>query len=98
TDGYSDLVWQNDSTRDIVVWYMGGTQGNTYLGSNWLGKAAGWRVVGTADFNNDGHPDLIWQNDTSRDVVSWYMCGSQGNQYCGGNWFGAAQGWKVIAR
>ena len=60
-----DLVWQNDTTRAVTVWYMGGAQGATFQGWNYLsGGAAGWKVVGAADFNGDGVPDLIWQNDT----------------------------------
>ena len=96
TDGHSDLLWQNDSTRDVVVWYMGGAQGNTFLGSNYLGAAPGWSVAGAADLNADGRPDLVWQNDSTRDVVVWYMGGAQGNSFLSSNYLGAASGWKVV--
>ena len=78
-DGKPDLVWQNDATQQVVVWYMGGPQGNSYLGSDWLAQdgVAGWYVVATGDFNGDGKPDLVWQND-ARQVVVWYMGGAQG--------------------
>jgi hypothetical protein len=104
-DGYPDLVWQNDSTRQVSVWYMGGALGNVFLGWNWLGDPGeagvpGWSVVGTGDFNNDGHPDLIWQNDSTAQVSVWYMTGSQGNEFLGSNWLSQAgvPGWRVIDR
>ena len=64
-DGKPDLVWQNDGTWDVVVWYMGGPQGNSRLGRNRLASTdvAGWSVVGARDFNGDSKPDLVWQND-----------------------------------
>lgn len=32
-----------------------------------------WRTVGAGDLDDDGHPDLIWQNDLSGDVIAWFM-------------------------
>jgi uncharacterized protein (TIGR03790 family) len=77
-DGYSDLFWVNDVTRQAVVWYMGGAGGNVEQSWEWIsqGGVPGWSLVGTADFNHDGIPDLLWQNDISRQVVIWYMSGS----------------------
>jgi hypothetical protein len=105
SDGHPDVVWQNDSTRQVAVWYMGGANGNTFLGGNWLGDAGaagvpGWTVVGASDFNNDGHPDVAWQNDTSRQAAVWYMTGTEGNVFQGGNWLSetGVAGWKVIVR
>jgi hypothetical protein len=84
-DGAPDLVWQNDLTHQVSVWYMGGPLGNNMLGSADLDSIghAGWTVAGTGDFNNDGHPDLVWQNATTRQVYVWYMGGEQGNTYLG---------------
>jgi hypothetical protein len=99
-DGHPDLVWQNDTTRQVAVWYMGGPQGNTYQSFAWLnsGNLPGWTVVGIADFNGDGHPDLIWQNDTTRQVAVWYMGGAQGNIFQSFGWLNAGNlpGWTVV--
>lgn len=99
-DGKLDLVWQNDNTRQVAVWYMGGTQGNTFLSDAWLASngPAGWRVAGIADFNGDGKPDLIWQNDTTRQVSVWYMGGAQGNTFVSDAWLApnGAPGWRVV--
>ena len=29
--------------------------------------------MGAADFNGDGKPDLVWRNDSTRQVVVWYV-------------------------
>ena len=96
-DGQPDLVWQNDSTRAVTVHYYGGPGGATYQGWNWLHSgAAGWRVVALADFNGDGQPDLVWQNDADRTVTVHYYGGTGGATYQGWSWlYGAAPGWHV---
>jgi serralysin len=99
-DGKPDLVWQNDTSREVSVWYMGGAQGNTFLGWNYLspGSLYGWQVVSTSDFNGDGKPDLVWQNDASREVSVWYMGGSEGNTFLGWNYLnpGPLYGWQAV--
>src|SRR5439155_16339292 len=34
-----------------------------------------WKIVGAADFNNDGKTDLIWQHDTTGEKAIWLMDG-----------------------
>jgi FG-GAP-like repeat/Beta-propeller repeat len=98
-DGKPDLVWQSDTTRQVTVHYFGGAQGNTFLGWNWLNSdnSPGWTVVAAADFNGDGKPDLVWQNDTGRSVTVNYFGGSQGSTFLGWNWLRSANrgGWHV---
>ena len=99
-DGKPDLVWQNATTRQAVVWYLGGAQGNLSQGWSWLSAAGapGWRLAGAGDFNGDGTPDLVWQNDSSRQVVVWYMGGAQGDVFQAWDWLSAsgAAGWSVV--
>jgi hypothetical protein len=99
-DGKPDLVWQNDTTRQVTVWYMGGVGGNVFQSVNWLSSAnnPGWSVVAVADFNGDGKPDLVWQNDTTRQVLVWYMGGAMGNNKLGQNWLdqNGEPGWTVV--
>ncbi|MGA2602420.1 MAG: VCBS repeat-containing protein, partial [Bryobacteraceae bacterium] len=82
-DGVPDLVWQSDATRQVVVHYYGGSGGAVYQGWNWLQQTAvpGWHVVGAADFNRDGVPDLVWQNDTTGQVAVHYYGGAGGAVY-----------------
>ncbi len=102
-DGIPDLIWQNDTTRQVTVHYYGGTGGAVYEGWNWLQKTGipGWHVVGAADFNRDGVPDLVWQNDTTGQVILHYYGGPGGAVY--ENWAplnnnaAAPEGWIVKA-
>ncbi len=94
-DGVPDLLWQNDTTRQVTVWFMGGVQGNTYLSQNYIGATPGWTLRGTGDFNRDGVPDLLWQNDTTRDVTMWFMGGAQGSTYLTQTYIGATPGWTL---
>ena len=82
-DSRTDLVWQNESSRQVVAWYLGGSQGNTFEDWGWLSSdwITGWTVVGVRDFNGDGKPDLVWQNDATQQVVVWYMGGAQGKTF-----------------
>jgi VCBS repeat protein/FG-GAP repeat protein len=100
-DGKPDLIWLNDSTRQAVVWYLGGSQGNIFQGWDWLSSAwiDGWTIVGMRDFNGDGQPDLVWQNDATQQVVVWYLGGPQGSSFLGWAWLaqGNVAGWHVAA-
>ena len=40
-------------------------------------------IDGRRDVNQDAMPDLIWENDTTRQIVAWSMGGAQGNNLLG---------------
>jgi hypothetical protein len=75
-DGKPDLVWTNPSTGQVVVWYMNGTN---MVSQAWISATPqsdpNWKVRGTGDFNRDGKPDLVWQNDVTGQPVVWLMNG-----------------------
>jgi hypothetical protein len=99
-DGVPDLIWQNNTTRQVTVNYYGGTGGAVYQGWDWLNATGnpGWTVVAAADMNGDGVPDLIWQNDTTRQVTVNYYGGSGGTIYEGWSWLNGTgdPGWTVV--
>lgn len=76
-DSKPDLLWQHQITGGLVTWIMDGT---TRLSARWLTPSAStdlnWKVVGSADFNFDGHQDLIWQNAISGQLIAWLMNGT----------------------
>jgi hypothetical protein len=74
-DGQSDLLWQHEDGW-VAVWFMVGTN---WLGSTYLNDgnpvSLRWRVVGTADLNQDGQKDIVWKNSDGVMAV-WYMNGT----------------------
>jgi len=74
-DGKTDIFWRNISSGDNAVWLM---NGNTVKASALLpavAAASGWQVVGTGDFNGDGHADVLWRNTSTGDNAIWLMAG-----------------------
>jgi hypothetical protein len=47
SDGSADLLWQSDATQSVVIWYLGGSQGNTLQGWNWISSSGepGWLAI-----------------------------------------------------
>jgi exo-beta-1,3-glucanase (GH17 family) len=97
-----DLVWQEESTRTVTVWYMGGADGAIRIGAAWLNAATipGWRVTAALDLNGDQRPDLIWQEDTDRRATVWFMGGVLGSTFLGADWISAEStpGWGLVKR
>jgi alpha-tubulin suppressor-like RCC1 family protein len=94
-DGNTDLIWQNNTTGDVIAWFMNGA---TYVSSYIIAKGVptAWKIVGVADLNNDLSADLIWQNNTTGDVLVWYMSGAtytgQGARIA----HGVPTDWKIV--
>ncbi len=99
-DGVPDLVWQDSVTREVVVHYEGGAGGAVLQSWKWLQSSAvpGWTVEAVADFNGDGVPDLVWQEDATGKVVVHYYGSSGGAVFQGWNWLQSAPvpGWTVV--
>jgi len=93
-DQRSDLVFQNQTTGLLALWYM---NGYLYQDGNSLDVVplAGWQVVGVGDFNKDGFPDIAFQDQTTGKIALWYM---HGKTYVGGTVLPntPAAGWKVV--
>jgi len=99
-DGVPDLIWQDSATSYVTVNYYGGAGGATLIGWNWLRQVnnSGWTVVGAADFDSNGTPDLVWQNTSTTAVtVNYYGLVSGVPTFTGWNWLNEAgsPGWTV---
>jgi T5SS/PEP-CTERM-associated repeat protein len=70
----ADILWQSTSGQ-ASIWEM---DGNTLVGGGPVTPNPGpsFRVVGTGDFNNDGHSDILWQNTSTGQASIWEMNGS----------------------
>jgi uncharacterized repeat protein (TIGR01451 family) len=75
----TDLIFQNVVSGRVVVWFMDSVAGvNTQGGGNFttpLAPAAGFRVVGADDLNDDGLTDLVFRNDATGALQAWFMDG-----------------------
>src|SRR5260370_29647965 len=61
-DVHPDLIIQN-TDGSIGVWYLGGTLGNQIQGFSPISSPlSGWKVVGVASLDNNGHPYVIVQS------------------------------------
>lgn len=93
-DGWSDLLFQNQTTNQVAIWFMGGTK---YIGGVLMPYTppAGWTVVGTGDFNKDGFIDIAFQNQSTGQIALWYLSGPN---YVGGTVLTTvpASGWKAV--
>jgi ELWxxDGT repeat protein len=95
-DGDSDILWQNTDGQ-AAIWEMNGTNqlggGSTTVGPN---PGTDWKVVGSGDFNGDGHSDILWQNANGQAAI-WEMNGTSlipgGSTTVGPN---PGPDWKVV--
>jgi beta-glucanase (GH16 family) len=96
-DGHADIVWQHDSGL-VVDWLMN-ADGTGIIGGGVLGDNPGpnWHVVGSADFNGDGHADILLQHDNGT-IVDW-LVNADGTALVGGYVLGPYAGptWHVVA-
>ena len=76
-DGWPDLIWRHQAEGWLYVWYMYGVAqtGGAYLTPSRV-TDVNWKIEGLADFNGDGHPDLLWRHQTEGWLYLWYMDGS----------------------
>jgi FG-GAP-like repeat/Ig-like domain CHU_C associated/Dual-action HEIGH metallo-peptidase len=74
-DGHNDILFQNTSTGQLVVWFMNGT--TVLSNTNFLPtvSSTNWHVAAVADFNRDGHPDILFQNYATGQLVVWLLNG-----------------------
>ena len=72
----------SDETSTFVTLLIGNGDGTFKAPSLFYGGLIN-SFFASADFNGDHHPDLLWQNQSTRQVVVWYMGGATGDTYLG---------------
>jgi hypothetical protein len=75
-DGKTDLLWWQQTTGILYVWYMNGVvrTGGAYLSPAQV-PDTNWKVEGVADLNGDKKPDILWRNQVTGELYVWFMDG-----------------------
>lgn len=71
-DGQSDVLWRNDS--GYLTSWVSNKDGSFTSNEVHAGTGAAdnsWQIVGTGDFNGDGHVDILWRNTNSGYLTDW---------------------------
>jgi FG-GAP-like repeat len=72
------LLWANVSDGAMQLWMM--CCGRVTRRANVVNEVgqiehigAPWRIIGTGDFNRDGHVDILWANAADGSMQIWFM-------------------------
>ena len=95
-NGTPDVVWQDPVSGAVQVWYLGGPGGNVLISAANITNKNPWHVVSVADFNRDGHPDLLWEDPTSGFSQIWYLGGPQGLTLLGDADLDQTNPWHIV--
>jgi hypothetical protein len=96
SDGVPDVAWQDPVSGAVQIWYLGGAQGNVVQNAVNLVNANSWKLASIADFNGDGHPDVVWQDPVSGASQVWFLGGTQGVTVTGSAAMGGANSWCIM--
>jgi hypothetical protein len=94
-DGHPDYALFNGSTGQTAIWYFSGVNGVTFIGNAWGPRLpAGWELVATGQFNNEGKADFVIFNASTRQTAIWYL---DNNVRTGGGYGpGIPAGWSLV--
>jgi hypothetical protein len=75
-DARPDILWRHDVSGENVAWFM---NGRTLVSGTFLNPPSfpdtNWKMVGTGYFDPGVQLDILWWNQTSGQLVVWFMNG-----------------------
>jgi hypothetical protein len=71
-----DILWRHKSTGRLQVWLIAANGKSKLSGASPGLLAPEWKLLPSADLNNDGKSDLVFYKTTSGQVTVWLMNGS----------------------
>ncbi|MBF0607710.1 MAG: VCBS repeat-containing protein [Magnetococcales bacterium] len=73
-DGQSEILWQNTTTGDIVIWAIDRSS-LKYTSRDLVEKRipSAWQILAVEDFDGDGKSDILWENTNNYAVYIWFM-------------------------
>jgi len=74
-NGSADLLWQNPQTGVLTLWLLdrGAVIDAGELDRSSLTAAEDWRVGGSADFDGDGHDDVLMFSRVAGEIEIWTL-------------------------
>jgi hypothetical protein len=75
-DGIQDIVWENLSTGQVALWLMNSGNGSYTIVNLPNLPPVNYEVVGVADFDGNGTPDLLIRNQSTGLNAVWMMNGT----------------------
>ena len=76
-DGQKDILWHNQATGELYVWFMNGlvaARGGFLSPARFADTR--WQIRGLADLNGDSRPDLLWHNTATGELYAWFLDGT----------------------
>ena len=99
-DGRADVLWHHQGNGELYVWYLHAT--TTVAGSYLTPRSFAdtrWKIVLVADFDGDGHKDLLWHHQQTGELYVWFL---EGTVTVDGTYLDPARfsdvNWKVVPR
>jgi subtilisin-like proprotein convertase family protein len=83
-DAQLDILWWNQSSGNLVVWYMDGINAVAVAAVTEGLADTQWRPVAIGDYSEDGREDIVWRHQGSGQNLLWIMFGPNGNRVFGG--------------
>jgi len=88
-------MWWQHTDGYVATWQMQGTNCVTPVRLNVPPASSGWQIVGTGDFEGNGHQDLLWQSGGW--VAVWFMDTTNVTGRVRLNSTPVSTGWRIMA-